>query len=654
MDQDGDTEAQVVEVCHAVGLNLARMMVIHCVALDTLINLFTTTKQVDNDSQRIFDSFDDLVVVPGPSVPTKKQTLVANLMRYFSDAKFEAGHLMKKRIIVTESINEFCLRNIKKALRVGKTITSEDASLAIGLLPDDVIFRAFSLHFGVDIGAEHVDTLEHLTGFVETNGRQIYERYWKPKGFAGDRYYVEAFAPVEGFITGLASGSYEKMMQVVWYATHRFGNGDEAETRVRFLLKVPDVQPEGSGSTVKGIKWILEQYDQWIAANDGLHPRLVGVDLTGPESDAVDEGGIKAFFNELHNRVFIERDDLLVVHVDMDTFRYAYDDLMETNRWIGRWAEIKNPLKRLHGYVSNELLINYGKIKRLVLDLDETRLIRFCYSGLEVRIGERDPAFAAPLMVLKRESFEAFKARKLTVLHRVVSAYLASIFNFKNAKLRLGSLTQVNDEILGLIAGSENIYVDILPGWTIRETIQNLNITPRQLNIAKELLLVESSIGTKRDGKKRDGDLVVIEKAVEIHTREKGGTEKPRQTILAHSPIGQIVEQVPSQFVLGDGGGGTERIGISKEYDLYNDLVGLPSLLDENVQRYAAFILNTRFQKGDNSLALQVPVKGEVRSEAVALPAVGELPATETPRHGQREAPLDDDLLLSHLFDEDF
>ncbi|SCY15476.1 hypothetical protein [Desulfoluna spongiiphila] len=654
MDEDSDTEVQAVEVCQVAGMNLARMMVTHCVALGTLIRLFTTTRQVDDDSQRIFDSFDDLVVVPGSSAPAKKKSIVANLKRYFNEAKFEVCHLMKRRIVLTRSINAYCLRNIKKSLHVGKNITAEDAGLVIGHLPEEVIFRAFSLQFGVGIGPEHVDTLEHLSAFVGTNGRQVYENYWKPRGFEGGTYYVEAFASLEAFITGLARHPFDKMMQVVWYATHRYGTGDDSETRVRFLLKVPDVNPEGTGSTAKEVVKLLGRYDEWIASDAGLLPRLVGVTLTGPEDDAVDVGGIKAFFNELHNRVFIERDDLLVVHVSMDTLRYTNDDLMETNRWVGHWVEIKTPLKRLHGYVSNELLINYGKIKRLALDLDETKLIRFCYSGLELRIGERDPAFAAPFMALKKESFEAFKSRKLTVLHQVVSAYLASIFNHKNAKLRLGSLTQVNDEILGLIAGSENVYVDMLPGWTIRETIQNLNITPRQLTIAKELLLVESRIGGKQEGKASVGDLMVIEKAVEIHTREKGGTQMPRQTILAHSPIGHFVEMIPSQFVLGDGGGGTERIGIVKEYELYNDLVGLPALLDENVQRYAAFALTTRFQKGDNSLAPPEPVKGGARQEVAALPVVSEPPADDPPLKGHKDDPLDDDLLLSHLFDDDY
>lgn len=654
LDEEGDAEAQVEEVCLTPGLNLARMMVIHCVALGALIRLFTTTRSADDDSQRIFDSFDDLVVVPGATGPVKKTGIVSNLKRYFNEAKFEASHLTKRRIVLTESINAYCLRNIKKALHVGTSITAADAGMAIEHLPEEVIFKAFSLQFGVDVGPENVDTLEHLEGFVKTNGRQVYDNYWKPRGIEGDRYYAEAFAPVEGFITGLARGPFAKMMQVVWYATHRFGNGDSPATQVRFLLKVPDVRPEGSGSTSKDLVDILSLYDQWVASGEGLQSRLVGVDLTGPEDDAVDVEAVKSFFNELHNRVFIERDDLLVVHVAMDTLRLSRDELMETNPWAGKWEDIKNPFKRLHGYVSNELLMNYGKIKRLALELEEARLIRFCYSGLEGRIGERDPAFAAPAMVLKKESFEAVKGRKLTVLYRVVSAYLASIFNFKNAKLRLGSLTQVDDEVLDLMAGTENIYVDLRPGWTIREAIQNLNITPRQLTIAKELLLVESGVGAGRDGRKRGGDLVVIEKAVEIHTREKGGTEPPKQTILAHSPMGHIVETIPSQFVLGDGGGGTERIGIAKEYELYNDLVGLPRLLDENVRRYADFALNTRFEKGDNSLAAPEPVKSGEPEPPAALPAAAALPSDEPRRSGEGEDPLDDDLLLGHLFYDDY
>ena len=652
IDEEGDMESQVSAICDTTGLHLARRMVIHCVALEKLIRLFTTHRRVADDNQRIFDSFETLVVVPGPTVVARKQSVVANLMSYLNDAKFEVSHLIKRKIVLTESINEYCLSHLKKALHVGRSITSEDACMAIRNLPAEVIYKAFSLQFGVEIGAEHVDTLDHLKRFVESNGRKVHEAYWRPRGHAQGSCYVEAFASMDAFTGGLVPTPFERMLQVVWYATHAVG--EDSDVCVRFLHMVPHPLPgvaKGPGATVMALKTSLDCYDQWISENPNLNARVVGVDFPGPEEAAVDGTTMKEFYNALHNRVFINRDDLLIVHVTMGRLRPSFDDLMGMNRWLKRWVTIKAPLQRLHSEVGNEILMNYGRIKRLPLNIDEPHLVRFCYSGLALRVAEKNPAFAPPFIALEDEGFQALKVRRDAILRCVVSAYLKSIFNHTNAKLRLGYLSHMGEEVLGLLAGSENVCIDLLPGWNIRETIQHLNITPRQLSIAKELLLVQSGIATKKGAKKSINDMAVIEKAVEIHTRETGGTESARRMILNHSPMGKIVEMIPSRFVLGDGGAGIEGIGIVKECQLFNDLVGLPSLVEENTAKYLGFVLNTRFKQGAGTPEPPPVVIGTDPPER--RPAISV--ATDV-RDGVAalEEPVDEDLLLNHLFEDDF
>ena len=657
IDDEGDMESQVSEICDVTGLHLARRMVIHCVALEKLIRLFTTHRHVDDDNQRIFDSFDTLVVVPGPTAVTRKQSVVANLMSYLNDAKFEISHLIKRKIVLTESIKEYCLSHLKKALHVGRGITSDDASMAIRNLPTEVIYKAFSLQFGVDIGAENVDTLDHLKRFVESNGRKVHDAYWRPKGHTRGSCYVEAFASMDAFTGGLLPTPFEKMLQVVWYATH--GVGEDSDVCVRFLHQVPHPLPgvaKGPDATVMALKTSLDGYDQWVGENPTLNARVVGVDFPGPEGDAVDGATMKEFYNALHNRVFIDRDDLLIVHVTMGRLRPSFDDLLTMNRWLKRWVAIKAPLERLHNEVGNEILMNYGRIKRLALNIDETHLVRFCYSGLAIRVAEKDPAFAPPFIALEDEGFQALKVRRDAILECVVSAYLKSIFNHTNAKLRLGNLSHMGAEVLELLAGSEKVCIDILPGWNIRETIQHLNITPRQLSIAKELLFVQSGIEAKKSAKKSINDLSVIEKAVEIHTRETGGTESARRVILSHSPMGAIVATIPSQFVLGDGGAGTEGIGIVKEYQLFNDLVGLPTLVDENTAKYTGFALSTRFKQGTVTpesppvaIGMGAPEQ-ETREKGPEIPVEPE----RTMGRDASEERVDGDLLLNHLFEDDF
>lgn len=658
IDPNGAPEQQVQAICGVPGIHLARVMVVNCVALGKLIHLFAKAVAVDDDNQRIHDSFEKIVLKSMHPEITGPPTAVSNLIEFFGAARFDISNMQKTKVVITEGIAEFCLRNMQKALLTTRFTPSDDAGLAIRHLPDAVVYKAFEKHLGLDDGMDRIDSLEGLVAFADANAKQICDNYWMPKGVADTRYYVEAFAPVDDFIHNLSTAPLDKMLQLVWYATHM--HGEDSEISVRFLLNVPVVDAfsashpapkDSAGSTVRKIKKTMDDYDAWVKGNDRLSNRLVGVDLHAPEAASVDEGTVKAFFNELHNRVFIERDHLLVLHVTVNHIVCAPEDLAVMNRWIPRWQDIKEPMATLNGEIGNEILVNYVKSKRLSLNLDELKLVRFCHSGLETRIGEKEPAFSCPSLFLNKESFEKLNARKESVSGAVVGGYLASIFHHTNARLRLGYVSQMSDETLTRIAESPNICVDIVPVLNVRETILSLNITPRQLGIAKELLLIENDTDTYTQKNKCSNDLLIIEKAVEIHFRENNETGNPRKTILHNSSIKKIVDRIPTQFLIGDGGAGIDRINIAKEYEFFMCLVGSASALHENADKYSRFVMTEKFDKAGLTTSREAE-KGPAAS--CQSEAVSELVSEPVVQPSETDEILEGDLLLDHLFEDDF
>nr|WP_320016556.1 hypothetical protein [uncultured Desulfobacter sp.] len=588
--QEDDMEKQDRAICHIPGINMARGMAMDCAILDKLINLFTI-KVIENENGVIHDYLNEIVVNSDSNNMTDKETTASHLIVFFNHALIKINTLRNKNFIITGSINEYCLQNIRKALCCLYLPPSQDILMATRNLPEEVIFKAFGNHFKVEVNATHVYSLDRLRQFAYDHGQTIYDSFWRSGIDNQDTFYVEAVANVDDFINGLATTPYDKILQIVWYATHLFTESENIS--VRFLLKVP---PPPSEAEYKDgnplailLKAAVDKYSNWIKDNESRSVKnlLIGLDIVVPEKSKQNEEKVKDLLNELHNRIFTGQNSLKVLHVNMNIMDDPYDDLAEMNRWIQQWRLIKAPWKTLNDQISYELVLNYGKSQRLDMAMDKDKLFEFCYGDLGLHTREKYPGFSLPLVSRNTDNFEKLKTDEEKCVRNVVSGYLQSIFvlNNTNTKLKLGYLTQVDDDTLKMIAGSEYICIDIIPWWSICCAVHFMGLTPRQFNTAKVLLF------TKITSKADIDNLTLLKKTIEINAREKGETEAPGRTIIDHSPIGRILKITPTQFVLGNGESGIKDFGIIEEYSIFNRLITSPTSLEENVKKYRRFIV---------------------------------------------------------------
>ena len=663
MAPEDDPQKTLAGICRIPGLGLARQMAIGCASLEKLTELFTTIEIPSDDERRILDTFTEMAGNPLRSGWDGQGGLQGRLIGFFEQVRFAANRLAQKRIRMNDSLGDFCLRNIEKAIVPTGNMALDDAMLALGLLPQAVVFGAFNEWVGVPLDAEVFTSGSAMTAFATEHGGEIVHGFWKTESLDAERHHIEGVCDLDRMIGKIAQDPLGRIEQLVFLASHVHSAEDPVS--IRFLARFPEGGNGEGGPETQALRIgrLHEQvlaYDAWREAHGGLEPKLAGVAIWQTEAMGKDSDAIQTLLNELHNRVYIDRESFRLLHLRL-MHRVADSDVVGQNPWLKAWHEIRDPWQALCRLAGNEILSRYANALRLELALDRETLVAFCIRGIELRMGEISRAHAAASGLQTVEQRTAMDGLLEKRTEAVVSAFLGSIFHHYPVQVRLAGEMVLSESVQGQIEASGDITVVLCPSRLLRDAMERLGITWGQLRIARNLLVVARNVDGKASGKGSLFDLSVLESAVALRSLENGEVTDSKAAIRAMLP--RIATAGAAAFVLEAG-----ELGIAGEYALFDDLSEHGGL-EETVRNLSCRILHPEPSSADANGSLStdpeaVPPGAEKRTPR---PEVGSDPADplvallmgedddilDVEAVGIETSDADEDILLLQLLDDE-